>query len=290
VDRIIFGDNQFFGVNHMSEEKARAQALKFRETSSILRVLDSALDCGIRTFMCTTHDRIAELCEHIRKDPTRYRHLLFYPCIPYAYKYGDAVTEYGMLGALQQFVAGTNILTLVARGTWAAATFDAVEIMKILVDAEMRMFKGLNTPIVFLQNVLVDLLLGIGYTEIFKEFETYVQKAYGAEAGFITMNLPRLLSALEQVGIRDPIICSDINRIGFRMCGGIEAYERLLEKNRFRPIAMSVFASGAIAASAAIEYVCRLPGVRSIVFGASSREHIQNTKQIIESYWSIPQA
>jgi hypothetical protein len=26
MDRVLFGDNQFFGVNHMSEEKARAQA------------------------------------------------------------------------------------------------------------------------------------------------------------------------------------------------------------------------------------------------------------------------
>lgn len=23
IDRIIFGDNQFFGINHMSEEKAQ---------------------------------------------------------------------------------------------------------------------------------------------------------------------------------------------------------------------------------------------------------------------------
>ena len=32
MDRILFGDNQFFGVNHMSEEKARAQSMKFRDT------------------------------------------------------------------------------------------------------------------------------------------------------------------------------------------------------------------------------------------------------------------
>ena len=25
MDRLLFGDNQFFGVNHMSEEKARSQ-------------------------------------------------------------------------------------------------------------------------------------------------------------------------------------------------------------------------------------------------------------------------
>ncbi len=31
MDRILFGDNQFFGVNHMSEEKARAQLMRFKD-------------------------------------------------------------------------------------------------------------------------------------------------------------------------------------------------------------------------------------------------------------------
>ena len=31
MDRLLFGDNQFFGVNHMSEEKARAQAMRFQD-------------------------------------------------------------------------------------------------------------------------------------------------------------------------------------------------------------------------------------------------------------------
>ena len=30
MDRLLFGDNQFFGVNHMSEEKARAQQMRFQ--------------------------------------------------------------------------------------------------------------------------------------------------------------------------------------------------------------------------------------------------------------------
>jgi hypothetical protein len=285
MDRIIFGDNQFFGVNHMSEEKARAQALKFKDAASIMRVLDTAYDLGIKTFMCTTHDRIAEICELMRKDPVRYRDFVYYPCMPYAHKYADAVTEHGMLGALQKFVAGSNLFTLLTRGTLAAATFDAVEIMKILVDSEMKMFKGLNTPVIFLQNVVTDLLLGIGYPDIFKEFETYVRKAYGAEAGFITMNLPRMLAALQQAGVKDPIVCCNINQIGFRMCGGIGEYERLLRNGGFRPIAMSIFASGAIAPKAAIEYVCRLEGLRSVVFGASSRENILSSKSMIEAIW-----
>ena len=43
MDRLLFGDNQFFGVNHMSEEKARAQAMRFQDTSAIIKVLDADL-------------------------------------------------------------------------------------------------------------------------------------------------------------------------------------------------------------------------------------------------------
>ena len=44
MDRLLFGDNQFFGVNHMSEEKARAQQMRFQDTDAIMSVLDAAYD------------------------------------------------------------------------------------------------------------------------------------------------------------------------------------------------------------------------------------------------------
>ena len=105
MDRLLFGDNQFFGINHMSEEKARAQAMRFQDTAAIIRVLDAAYDEGVRTFMCTTHDRIAEVCDHMRANPARYADFSFYPCMPYAHKYANAVTEHGMLGAVTAFHA-----------------------------------------------------------------------------------------------------------------------------------------------------------------------------------------
>jgi len=63
-------------------------------------------------------------------------------------------------------------------------------------------------------------LLGIGATQFFAEFADYVQRKYGAEAGFISMNLPRLIEELEKLEMENPIICSSINRIGFRVSGG----------------------------------------------------------------------
>ncbi len=58
MDRLLFGDNQFFGVNHMSEEKARAQSTRFQDIGAVIDVLDNAYDEGVKSFMCTTHDRI----------------------------------------------------------------------------------------------------------------------------------------------------------------------------------------------------------------------------------------
>ena len=45
---------------------------------------------------------------------------------------------------------------------------------------------------------------------------------------------------------------------------------------------MSVFASGAIPAREAIEWVMALPNIESIVFGASSAANIRNTKSLVD--------
>ena len=84
MDRILFGDNQFFAVNHLSDERSRAQAVRFKDNSAIIDVLDTAMDLGINTFMCTTHDRIAAVCEHMRQNPEKYKDFKFHPCMPYA--------------------------------------------------------------------------------------------------------------------------------------------------------------------------------------------------------------
>jgi hypothetical protein len=282
MERMLFGDNQFFGVNHMSEERARAQAMRFQDTDAIIDVLDAAYDQGIKVFMCTTHERIAEICDHVRGDPQRYKDFQFYPCMPYAHKYANAVTELGILGTLKMAIPNGGIVGGVLKGGLSLARKDIEGLVGMLVDAEMAMFKGLNTPVIFLQNVVTDFLLGLGAKDALRMFADHVRTKYRAEPGYITMNLPMALDALEAVEVDNPIICANINKIGFRMCGGIDAYERTVATRRFRPIAMSVFASGAIPAREALEYVCRQPRIVSIVFGASSRDHIRQTKRLID--------
>ena len=45
---------------------------------------------------------------------------------------------------------------------------------------------------------------------------------------------------------------------------------------------MQVFAAGAIPAKEAIDYVKSLPNIESVLFGASSKSHINQTKELIE--------
>jgi hypothetical protein len=280
MNRILFGDNQFFAVNHMSEEKSQAQAMRFRNTSDIIKVLDTAYDLGIHVFMCTTHDRIQEICDHVRADPSRYADFRFYPCMPYAHKYWNAVTELGVLGSLKQFFPG-NVVNSLFQGGMSAVRRDYIGMMKLLVDAEMAMFHELPIEYIFLQNVVTDLLLGLGLPDVFKAFDDYVGEKYNAKAGYITMNLPMLLDTLEQARIDQPTICASINKLGFRMCGGRDRVESLLQDERCEAIAMQVLAAGAIPPKEALEYVCGLKGVQSILFGASSEPNIRQTRDLI---------
>lgn len=243
MERILFGDNQFFAVNHISDEKSREQSIRFQDDMAIIRTLNYASDAGVNTFMCTTHDRISGICDYIRKNPEHYSGFKIYPCMPYAHKYANAVTELGIVGTLKEYVPG-NFFGSIFKGGVAYLSKDYISIMELLVDAEMKMFAKINTPVIFLQNVITDLLLGLGMKDVFKAFHNYVAKKYNAEAGYITMNMPKLLDMMDEIGIVNPIICTSINKAGFRMSGGKELYASVLKDRYVRVIAMQVLAGG----------------------------------------------
>ena len=283
MERIIYGDNQFFAVNHISDEKSRAQAIKFKDDAAIIKTLDYAIEAGINTFMCTTHDRIAQICDFIRASPEKYKGFKIYPCMPYAHKYANAMTELGIQGTIKQYVPG-NFFGSMFKGGMAFVSKDYLSIMELLIDAEMKMFRGIDTPVIFLQNVITDLLLGLGMNDILKAYHDYIVRKYNAEPGFITMNMPKLLDSLESVGISNPIICTSFNKANFRMSGGKELYESTIKNRKVRIVAMQVLGGGAIPAKEALEYVADIPNIESILFGASSKYNIQSTVSIIENF------
>jgi hypothetical protein len=224
----------------------------------------------------------------MRAEPGQWNEFNLYPGMPYAHKYANAVTELGYFDALRKFLPKDGLVDTVLRGSKAIATQDMKAIIGLLVDAEMKMFHGLPTPVVFLQNVVTDLVIGLGSVDAFAGFAQHVRKKYGAEPGFITMNVPKLLPMLDEAGVKNPIVCANVNKIGFRMSGGIEGYRRAAEQYSPRMIAMSIFASGALSPREAIEWVLDEPYVQSVVFGASSRRNIETTISLIREKLGEP--
>jgi len=285
IDRLILGDNQFFGINHMSEEKAQLQFERFSDTRSILRIIDAAYDRGIRGLMLTTHERTRAICDHIRAHPEHYHDLGVYPALPYAHKYADAVAEKGIVGALRDELDSANGIGRMAAGILRCglglAKTDMIPVMRLLVDAEMAIFRGLNVKVVFLQNIVTDLLVGLKVPAVFRSFSEHINRTYHAEPGFITMNLPALVDRLGEAGLKNPVVCASINKIGYLMNPDRESYERAICSGTFRPVAMSVLASGAIPPKDAFAYVLGFERVVSIVVGASSNSHVKEIADLV---------
>jgi hypothetical protein len=272
----------------MSEEKERVLLERFRDVEAIIEVMKVAYDCGIRAFMLNTNERANEICDYMRSHPDEFNGVCFYPSMPYAHKYANAVAEKGIFGALKDIIikdsSAGDIIGMLSRGGVSLFEKDMIKVMQLLVDIEMKIFRELDVKVVFLQNIVTDLLLGFGVKEVFVAFATYIEEKYGAKPGFVTMNMPRLVELLIDTGIEKPIVCSSINKAGYFMNPDSRAYEETLKNKNFRPIAMSILASGAVRPNAAVQYICSLPKIRGIVFGASSRQHIMETMQLIEKY------
>ena len=188
------------------------------------------------------------------------------------------------------FLPKTAPCQAMLKGGVALASKDVEAIMQLLIDAEMKMFAGLDDA---------------GHLHAERRHRPAARPAverrvpdlprprarerYGAEPGFITMNVPRLLDVLDGLGIENPIVCANINKIGFRMCGGVDALREDDREHaasgrsrcRCSPRARSRRArrSSTSVGSRRIE---------SIVFGASSRANIRQTKALIDELWQAP--
>lgn len=288
LDRIIFGDNQFFGINHMSEEKAQALDERFRDLNEIIKVIDIAYNEGIKAFMLNTNQRAFEICDYFRENKKKYKDICFYPSMPYAHKYANAVAEKGIFGAIKNIIIADtsigDIGNMIKKGGASIFEKDLIKVMQILVDIEMKIFRDLNVKVIFLQNIVTDLLLGFKTKDVFVAFDSYIKEKYNKNAGFVSMNMPGLVTFLEDCGINNPIVCSAINKAGYFMNPNKRAYEVTLREKEFQPIAMSILASGGVKPKDAVEYVCKQRSIKSIVFGASSKQHIAETKKLIEQY------
>lgn len=287
LDKVILGDNQFFGINHRSQEKAEEMLKRFGNIDNIFEVYDNAFDCGVKAVMLNSNDKAAAICDRFRANKSKYGEIAWYPSIPYAYKYANMVNELGIFPAINEVLFKGNstsgVLSIIGKGVQFAWSRDAMKMMEMLIDVEYKMFRDLNIKVFFLQNIITDLLLGYNIKEVFEHFSDYIRNKYHVTPGFVTLNMPYLKRKLEAWGIEDVVICSSINAAGFNMHPSKEEYEQLIAENdptKYQLMAMNVLASGSISVQQSFDYINNL-NIQSVVFGASSRSHIQSTVEAI---------
>ncbi len=287
IHKIIFGDNQFFGINHMSQEKAQQLAEKFFDINNIFRIYDTAFEAGIRAVMLNSNDRAGDICDYFRKNQPKYADIAWYPSIPYPHKYANLVAEKGIFPAIKEVLFSGNTamgtMGLIGMGGMAVLGKDAIKMMQMLIDVEMKIFAGLDVKVIFLQNIITDLMLGYDLKDVFVGYCDHIKSKYNALPGLITQNMPHLLGRLKAWNIKEVVVCSSFNKIGYLMSPDVESYVEAARNNnpsQYQLMAMSTLASGAVPPREAYEFINE-QNIQSVVFGASSKGHIEETVKMI---------
>lgn len=284
LNNIVLGDNQFFAVNHMSQERSFSQAERFSSDEAILDVMRTAYDNGIRGMMLHSHPRAEALCDNLRANPDKWDGFGLYPCIPYAFKYVMALNEKGFAPVLMDQVKKAGVgasFGMLMSGGMGLAGGDYERLIRVLVDLEMQIFRDVPVRALFLHNVVVDLLLALEIDGILAMYAQHCREKHGVRPGFGTLNLPTLVKALDKEGVKDAVIMTSVNPIGFFMNPGREACEEVLKRDDLDIMAMSILASGAISPKDAFAYTASFPAVKSFLFGASRAETMQKSLGIL---------
>ena len=86
IDKIVYGDNQFFGINHRSQDKAEQLAERFSDIKEIFRTYDVAYDCGVRAIMLNSNEKASAITDYFRQNKSKFQDVRWYPSIPYPHK------------------------------------------------------------------------------------------------------------------------------------------------------------------------------------------------------------
>ena len=271
--KIILGDNQFFGVNHFDLKKGDKTRAQFETVKSIETFINGALEEGLHGFMINSNDKGFKTVETGVFDDKKEIHY----SVPYPHKYANMVNEGGMISLLRHVIKNTSLIRNFIGGVKLCLTRDLKSLAYQTLDLEIprNLKKG---SFVYLQNIVTDLLVGLGRGDLLVEFIRCVRKL-GYRPGLITLNPVMvdsiLTSVMSEERLSDFILCFNINGEGFNV---FPSLDKVVELVRSRPsyqlMGMSIFASGAGNIPNSVNYIREL-GLDYVVFGSSRMENIK---------------
>lgn len=287
LGKIVLGHNPFFGVDHLSTTRGQQREREFAKVQGIIDIITYAVDKGASGMMLSTHSRSTDILTAIRDCQKLRDNLQLYPLLPYAQKYVTAANEKGLFNVIMDTItqsSGSELFGFLKSGAQALLKKDMYGMLKSLIAVELRAFKGLPVHAVFLHDVCTDLLLALGLKDVLYAYVENIEKNSGWKAAFTTKNLPLFLARMKEWGINDPIVMTHINKLGYSMNPSRQEVEESLQNQECHIMAMSTLASGYLTPKDAYQYIGSLGSIESIVVGASSRSHIEETFENINLY------
>lgn len=276
---ILLGDNPFFGIDHLSQDRARKRMEILNGLDKIIEIIQLSLDSGIKGFVVSTHPQLKDLIYRMRENTTILEHLQFYPIIPYAQGYVAKVTEKGMVGAMNDILSGSTTqdkMKILLKGSLGYLTKDYDKLIQTFIDIELAPLTAIKKQTVFLHDVITDLAISLEMKNFISLFFDYTRKKYGVEVGLVTKNFPKLVHKLKDWNIDVPTIMTSFNSVGNQMNPSKEECELCLTENKIKVIAMNVLAGGLINPNEAGRYISTI-NPYAVVVGMSTREHVIET-------------
>jgi len=274
---LLLGDNPFFGIDHLSQERARTRMKILTGLDKIIEIMEYVSSLGVKGFVVSTHPQLKQLIKIMETNTTLLKKFDFYPILPYAQGYVASVTDKGIMNVLNEILSagsGQKKLKLILKGTTGFLRKDFDKLFQTLIDFELLPLEHTRKKIVFLHDVVTDLAISLGMKKIIENFLHHIENQYKVEGGLVTKNFPKLVQTLEEWQIKLPPVMSSFNSIGYQMNPSKEDTEKYISKTKI--IAMNVLAGGYLKPQESFEYISKL-GIKLVVIGMSSKEHAQET-------------
>ena len=283
LDPMILGVNPFAGVSHFSGQRAREKSA-VTTPNDISQVMRHSFDAGATGFNVAVDDRGYELLKILSEIRTPHE-IGIYALVPDTKKYVTAQLSKGTFGMISDVLAeldwGARMKTVV-QGGLALLTSDPLRAVKTYLDVELKKLRQRlpsNTRLVAVlaHEAVTDTAIAIGAAEVLRTYISHVIDR-GVTPGFVTRNFPRFVEfcQVEGLPIREAVIMTPFNKIGFQMTPSREQAEKVLHNHGLNVIAMSIMAGGQIPLVDAIDYVGSL-NLESVTVGVSSPSQADET-------------
>lgn len=265
---IILGDNPFFGVNHASAIRAQSyyERLQSKDWSAVHTTMRAALQEGINHFMVTTHAEAPMLLQSMADDELL-RKFSIIPAVPYLHRLNGLVASRGIASAFFNSLSYSRFACSLIRGN-SLKSSSLYAFIAREVSAVMEF--GFEVPAIALQNVFVDLMLGLGQEETLNEVAAQF-RAENRRLVAITMNPLLADKRLD----KDIVLCTHYNYLGYMVQPTLTDAQTWIESTKRQVWAMGVLASG----RAQLNAVCSDRYLRkfdSVVLGASRPASVQS--------------